>query len=62
VLSEHASQWEWVERRNKAAEFPTDFGLLRIADVALTAVKVIAASFVTRSAMCIAQFGKLGQP
>lgn len=26
-----AGSWEWVERRNKAAAYPTDFGLLRLA-------------------------------
>lgn len=32
--------WTWVERRNKAASFPTDFGLLRLNSVHEAAVKV----------------------
>jgi hypothetical protein len=31
--------WLWVDRSNAAAQFPTDFGLLRIADAALPDAK-----------------------
>ncbi len=32
--------WEWVQRRNPAAAFPTDFGLLRLAPAGEAALKV----------------------
>jgi hypothetical protein len=32
--------WEWVERRNPAAAYPTDFGLLRLAAAHQAAVEV----------------------
>lgn len=32
--------WQWVERHNKAAAFPTDFGLLRLAAATEPALKV----------------------
>ena len=35
-----AAGWEWVERRNKAAAYPTDFGLVRLAAGAEAAFKV----------------------
>ena len=36
-LQEH---WQWVDRDNKAAQYPTDFGLLRISSCARQAVEV----------------------
>lgn len=35
-----AAGWEWVERRNKAAAHPTDFGLVRLAAGVEGALKV----------------------
>ena len=35
-----AGRWQWVERTNPAAAFPTDFGLLRIPDIAITDLKL----------------------
>lgn len=35
-----AGAWQWVERANQAAAFPTDFGLLRISLADVEAVKV----------------------
>ena len=35
-----AGAWQWVERANQAAAFPTDFGLLRISFADVEAVKV----------------------
>ena len=37
-------QWDWLDRRNKAADFPTDFGLVSIAQNATEVTKVRATS------------------
>jgi hypothetical protein len=36
-----APEWRWLERRNEATRFPTDFGLLSIADGAVESIKVL---------------------
>ena len=38
--SSSAGAWQWVERANQAAAFPTDFGLLRIGLADVEAVRV----------------------
>lgn len=35
-----SGSWQWVQRRNPAAAFPTDFGLLRLAAGGEAALKV----------------------
>lgn len=39
-LKDVREHWQWVDRDNKAAQYPTDFGLLRIASSARQAVEV----------------------